>query len=88
MKLDENEDLYSEYLSWKSEYKVLNSKLDFNQAHCRLCEKLHEYRDSETAGKSKVVNLKKWFIDDQKCSFLVNNKNLSWQITYHVQDQV
>ena len=65
IKLDQDDNLYSQYLTWKTQYTVNNSKEDFNQAHCRLCQLLHEYEDES---KRKVVkNLKDWFLDKKPC---------------------
>ena len=65
LKLDQDDRLYAEYLSWKSQYTVHNSKEDFNQAHCRLCQLLHDYE--ENGKKTVVKDLRKWFLEDKPC---------------------
>ena len=63
-KLDTDDALYAKYFTWKSKYSVKNSKFDTNQAHCDLCQKLHNVG----ANRSKnAINLEKWFIDEKKC---------------------
>jgi len=65
VELDKNEEKYSKYLQWKSRYRVLNSRYDFNQAHCNLCQLVHDYSNS---GREKVIeDLNKWFITDSNC---------------------
>jgi len=59
-----NKSEYMKYFKWKEEYEILNSKHDFNQAHCRLCQFLHE-----NEGKTRIVNnLAKWWVEDSSCS--------------------
>jgi len=63
LKVGEHKSEYNKYFSWKENYEILNSKHDFNQAHCRLCQFLHE-----NDGKSRIVsNLTKWWVEDSNC---------------------
>ena len=63
--LGENDDEYSKYLEWKTRYKVLNSKYDFNQAHCHLCQLIHDHGKT---GETRVIkDLNKWFITESHC---------------------
>ena len=62
--LDGNRSEYMKYFKWKEEFEILNSKHDFNQAHCRLCEFLHE-----NEGQSRIVkNLDRWWVEGSSCS--------------------
>ena len=61
--LDNDDAQYAKYFTWKSKYSVKNSKYDTNQAHCDLCQKLHNVG----AKGNNAINLKKWFIDEKKC---------------------
>ena len=62
--LDGNRSEYIKYFKWKEEFEILNSKHDFNQAHCRLCQFLHENQ-----GQSKIVdNLDRWWVQGSSCS--------------------
>ena len=72
IRLDNDDALYSKYFAWKSKYSVKNSKFDTNQAHCDLCQKLHN------VGAKKAYNLKEWFINEKQCRVLKNPFVLSY----------
>jgi len=57
---------YLEYFEWKTKYRVLNSKRDFNNAHCDLCQFLHNNGDTKI-----ITNLEKFWEEDSQCK---NNK--------------
>ena len=62
--LDNNRTEYLKYFKWKEKYEISNSKQDFNQAHCRLCDLLHKEE-----GEIKIVNnLSRWWVEDASCS--------------------
>ena len=63
--LGENEEKYSKYFEWKTRFEVRNSKYDFNQAHCNLCQLLHDNSKSE---ETRVIeDLNKWFVTESHC---------------------
>ena len=63
LRLQSNNTEYYEYFEWKGKYEVMNSKEDFHQAHCKLCEFLH---DKE--GETRIVDrLSKWWLEDSNC---------------------
>ena len=62
--LSEKKSEYMKYFKWKADYEILNSKHDFHQSHCRLCQFLHE-----NEGKKRVVSsLSKWWVEDSNCN--------------------
>ena len=64
LQLDQDDAQYMKYLEWKSLFSILNSKEEFNQGHCLLCDKLHNLGNSK---EKKVVNLRRWFLEDNPC---------------------
>lgn len=65
VKLDNDDHLYNELLTWKSRYSIKNSRFENNQCHCDLCNTIHQYNTYE---KRKIIkSLEKWFIEEKPC---------------------
>ena len=61
LELSKNTKEYMKYFNWQTEYSIQNTKEDNNQAHCQLCDFLHN-------GNSRVVaNLSDWWVKQGNC---------------------
>lgn len=77
--LDQNDELYNSYFSWKEHYVVHDDQDDdFKRGFCHLCTLLH--RPESEQPRKVYPDLKDWLYDRAECKILrfMNDSKATW----------